>query len=123
IVPGVYTAAARVTQKRRMPDGSIRAFPQTSNEVPFTVAPAITNPPFSAVAVAVPVTNVVTVTGGVFQHAEVLPEDVRVIVGPEAVPLEPTAALTPGHFVISSPTQVRFQFPIGSLVPGTVLPL
>jgi hypothetical protein len=121
IVPGFYSAAARVTQKRQMPDGSVRAFPQTSNEVPFTVSPQITNPAYNVIATAVG--NVVTVTGGVFQHPDVEPGDVRVIIGAEPVPLEPTATLTAGHFEISSPTQLRIQFPIPNLVPGSTLPL
>lgn len=121
IVPGFYTAAARVTRFRQMPDGSIRAFPQTSNEVPFTVAPEISNPAYNAVAVAV--ANIVTITGSVFQHADVTPENVRVIVGSEPVPLEPTLALTAGHFEIVSATQLRVQFPIAGLASGSTLPL
>jgi hypothetical protein len=123
MVPGVYSAAVRVTRNRRMPDGSLRAFPQTSNEVPFTVAPSISNPAYNAVAAAVGPQNIVTVTGGIFQHAEVTPENVRVIVGPEPVPLETTAALTPGHFEIVSATQIRFRFPIEGLASGQTLPL
>jgi Pvc16 N-terminal domain len=121
VVPGFYTAAARVTRFRQMPDGSIRAFPQVSNEVPFTVSPQITNPAYNAVATAV--ANIVTVTGGVFQHADVRPENVRVIVGGEPVPIEPTLALTSGHFEIVDPTQIRIQFPIPGLASGTTLPL
>jgi hypothetical protein len=121
IVPGVYSAAARVTRNRRMPDGSVRAFPQTSNEVPFTVAPHILIPAHNSVAVAVG--NVVTVTGSIFQHPAVAPEDVRVIVGPEPVPLETLAVLTAGHFEIVSATEIRFQFPIAGLTPGQTLPL
>lgn len=121
IVPGFYTAAARVTRFRQMPDGSIRSFPQKSNEVPFTVTPEISNPAYNAVAVAV--ADIVTVTGSVFQHADVEPENVRVIVGSEPVPLEPTAALTPGHFEIVSATEIRIQFPIAGLASGATLPL
>ena len=121
IVPGVYTAAARVTRNRQMPDGRIRSFPQVSNEVPFTVAPQITSPAYNVVAVAV--ANIVTVTGGVFQHADVEPENVRVIIGAEPVPLEPSAALTAGHFEIVSATQLRIQFPIAGLTTGGTLPL
>src|SRR5687768_11554626 len=98
ILPGFYTAAARVTRFRQMPDGSTRAFPHSSNEVPFTIVPQISNPAYNAVATAV--ANIVTVTGNVFQHADVRRENVRVIVGSEAVPLEPTLALTAGHFEI-----------------------
>lgn len=121
IVPGFYTAAARVTRFRQMPDGSIRSFPQKSNEVPFTVTPQITNPAYNVVAVAV--ANIVTVTGSVFQHADVEPENVRIVIGSEPVPIEPTAALTPGHFEITSATQIRIQFPIAGLASGATLPL
>ncbi len=121
ILPGVYSAAARVTRNRLMPDGSMRAFPQTSNEVPFTVIPEITNPAYNAVAAAVG--DIVTITGSVFQHADVPPGNVRVIIGAEPVPLEPSLALTAGHFEITSPTQIRIRFPIAGLVPGATLPL
>lgn len=121
IVPGIYSASAKVTRTRQMPDGSMRAFPQVSNAVPFTVAPQISNPAYNAVATAI--ANIVTVTGSVFQHADVAPENVRVIIGAEPIPLEPTAALTAGHFEIASPTQLRIQFPIPNLVSGATLPL
>ena len=121
IVPGFYTAAARVTRFRKMPDGSTRAFPQASNEVPFTVVPQISNPAYNAVATAV--ANVVTITGNVFQHADVRPENVRVIIGSEPVPIEPTLALTAGHFEIVSATEIRIQFPIAGLASGATLPL
>lgn len=121
IVPGIYAAAARVTRYRLMPDGSTRAFPQQSNEIPFTVAPLITNPAYNAVATAV--ANIVTIDGGVFQHADVLPENVRVIVGPESVPLEPTLALTAGHFEIVDEAQIRIRFPVAGVSSGETLPL
>jgi hypothetical protein len=123
IVPGVYSAAARVTRIRQMPDGSTKAFPQTSNQVPFTVAPSISNPAYNAIAVAGGPQQIVIVDGGVFQHAEVPPENVQVIVGPQPVPLETTGALTPGHFEIVNPTRIRFRFPITGLNSGAVLPL
>jgi Pvc16 N-terminal domain len=121
IVPGFYTAAVRVTRNRQMPDGSIRAFAQKSNEVPFTVTPEISNPAYNAVATAVG--NIVTIIGSVFQHGDVLPENVRVIIGAEPVPLEPTAVLTAGHFEIVSAAQLRIQFPIAGLPAGATLPL
>jgi uncharacterized protein DUF4255 len=123
VVPGVYTASARITRNRIMSDGTTKAFLQDSNAVPFTVAPAITNPAYNAVALAVGPQNIVTVDGRIFLHADVAPEDVRVIVGPAPVPLETTAALTPGHFEIVNPTRIRFRFPITGVSPGAILPL
>jgi hypothetical protein len=121
IVPGVYSAMARVTRNRLMPDGSNRAFPQTSNEVPFTVAPAITNPAYNAVATAVG--NIVTIDGGIFSHADVPPENVQVIAGPASVPRQTVGPLTAGHFAIISATQIQFRFPVAGLNSGQVLPL
>jgi hypothetical protein len=123
VVPGVYSASAFVTRNRQMPDGTMRAFPQESNQVPFTIAPTITNPAYNAVAVAVGPQNTVTIDGGIFQHADVAPENVRVFVGPEPVLLETTAALTPGHFEIANPTRLRFRFPLGGVTSGATLPL
>jgi hypothetical protein len=123
VVPGVYSASVRVVRYRTMPDGSTRAFAQESNQVPFTVAPVITNPAYNAVAVAVGPQNIVTVDGGIFQHADVLPENVRVFVGPEPVLLEPTLVLTPGHFEIVNATRLRFRFPLAGVVSGATLPL
>jgi hypothetical protein len=122
VVPGVYSASARVTRYRTMPDGTNRAFAQESNQVPFTVSPTITNPAYNAVAVA-GAQQIVTVTGGVFQHADVTADNVRVFVGPEPALLEPTATLTPGHFEVVSPTQLRFRFPLVGVTSGTTLPL
>ena len=121
VVPGVYSASARVTRNRIQPDGTMRAFPQDSNEVPFTVAPTVTNPAYNAVATAVG--QVVTVDGGIFQHPEVSPANVRVFVGPAPVLLEPTATLTAGHFEIVSATRLRFRFPLPELTSGATLPL
>lgn len=121
VVPGVYSASARVTRFRTMPDGSTRAFPQESNQVPFTVAPAITTPAHNVVAVAA--ANIVTIIGGTFQHADIAPEGVRVFVGAEPVPLEPVGPLSAGHFEVTSATQLRIMFPLAGVIPGTTLPL
>ena len=121
VVPGLYSASARVTRNRIMPDGSSRTFPQESNQVPFTVSPSITNPAYNVVAVAVG--NIVTVTGFIFQHPDVAPENVRVFVGPEPVLPETSLALTAGHFEIVSPTQLRFRFPLPGVTAGATLPL
>jgi Pvc16 N-terminal domain len=123
VVPGVYSAAARVTRKKLMPDGTLRAFSQESNQVPFTVAPTITNPAYNTVAAALGPQNIVTIDGGIFQHPEVAPINVRVFVGPTPVLLEPTLTLTPGHFEIVGPTQLQFRFPLTGVSSGAILPL
>ena len=65
-----------------------------------------------------------TITGNVFQHADVSPENVRVIIGAEPIPIEPGArGLTAGHFEIVNATQLRIQFPVTGLGSGATLPL
>jgi len=120
-LPGIYSAAAKVTVRRRMPDGSTQDFPQTSNEVPFLVVPDIISPAPNVVATA-NAQGVVIVNGGVFDDPDIPPDAVKVFVGPQSVPREPTATLTAGHFRVSSPTQLRFRFPISGLNSGDVLP-
>jgi hypothetical protein len=120
-LPGIYSAMAKVATRRRMPDGSFRSFAQSSNEVPFLVTPAVTNPPVNTVATA-NVQGVVIISGGIFDHPDIPADAVSVMVGPQSVPREPTATLTPGHFRVSSPTQLRFRFPIGGLNSGDVVP-
>ena len=69
-LPGIYSAMAKVVTRRRMPDGSFRSFPQTSNEVPFLVTPAVTNPPVNTVATA-NAQGVVIISGGIFDHPDI----------------------------------------------------
>ena len=120
-LPGLYSAMAKVTTRLRLPDGSSRDFAQTSNQVPFLITPAVTNPAFNAVAAANP-QGIVIVTGGIFDHPDITPDDITVLVGPHTVPRETSATLTPGHFRVSSPTQLRFRFPITGTTTGDVLP-
>jgi Pvc16 N-terminal domain len=120
-LPGLYSASARVTTRRRMPDGSFRDFVQTSNEVPFLITPAVTSPAVSAVATA-NAAGVVIITGGVFAHADIDAASVKVFVGPQEIPLAPATGLSAGHFRVSSATQLRFQFPIVGLNSGETHP-
>jgi hypothetical protein len=118
-VPGIYSAIAKVTTRRRMPDGSIQSFTQMSNEVPFLITPEI-----STVATAA---LVVTVTGthGIFQNPDIPPDSVKVTIGAQEVPQELPPAVNPtaGHFQVDSPTQLRVRFPISGLNSGETLPL
>ncbi|SRR6266446_2695348 len=122
-VPGIYSAIAKVTTRRRMPDGSIRSFAQTSNEVPFLITPGITSPPASPNPVATAnAQGIVVVTGGVFAHPDIDPEAVKVMVGPQEIPR--ASALTAGHFWVNpaQTAQLSFQFPIAGLNSGETYP-
>jgi hypothetical protein len=137
MLPGFYTLMANVTRRKRMPDGSLRDFTGTSNEVTFVVAPLITSPAAATVATA-DANGIVVIQGHLFQHADLADEDLKVIVGPGELPRETTAALQPGNFEVvdgttlvppvvlddaSRPFVIRFRFPISGLNAGDVVPL
>jgi hypothetical protein len=122
-IPGIYSASARVTTRRRMPDGSIKSFVQTSNEVPFLVTPQITSTPVAA--------QVVTVNGNGFIKNSVPPDPVKLLVGAQEVPQEvlpsplppPPLPLSVGHFVVDDTNTLRLRFPISGISSGQILPL
>ncbi|HEX2854249.1 MAG TPA: Pvc16 family protein [Opitutaceae bacterium] len=137
MLPGFYTAMASVTRRKRMPDGNLRDFTGTSNEVTFAVAPLITSPDAVTVATA-DATGVVVVQGHLFRHAALANEDLRVVVGAGELPRETTGALQAGHFEVmdgstlplpfalddaTRPFVIRFQFPIAGVNSGDVVPL
>lgn len=101
IVPGFYTAAARI------PKGGVW---QISNEVPFAIAPAVTI--FNA-GLVTPFTLILR--GGVFSDPNLLPEHVRVILG--------SRQLTPDLYLITGPNEIHIQFPIAGVAPNPTVPL
>jgi hypothetical protein len=116
-VPGVYSASAKVIERRLMPDNSLRDFPKTSNDAPFLVTPLIQSiaPPDGSL--------VVVVTGGVFQDAAGISADaVDVFVGPQKLPLKAGAALNAGEYDLPDASTVRFRYPIAGLTTGSVVP-
>jgi hypothetical protein len=112
VVPGIYSAQAKVMMTRVLPDGSTRAFANLSNEAPFLVTPRIT-------AISPPVGGTLTVTGGVFQDAAIPAAAVQVLTG--SVVLQPKGAgpLTAGQFEVASPTTINFQFPATGVASGS----
>ena len=116
IVPGVYSARARVPATRVLRDGSVRSFATVSNEVPFLVTPAIT-------AVSAPAPDgTITVTGGIFQDAAIAPEAVQVVIGGTVLLPKIAAALAAGQFEVGDAATMQFQFPAG-FVSGSSVPL
>jgi hypothetical protein len=137
ILPDFYTAMANVTRRKRLPDGTLRNFTSTSNEVPFVVAPLITTPT-AATAATADANGIVVVQGYLFKHAALDDADVSVVVGAGELPRETGGALTAGHFevvdgttlappvVLDDPARkfvIRFRFPIDGTNAGDVLPL
>jgi hypothetical protein len=125
-LPGTYSAMVKVTRRRRMPDGSIRVFNQTSNAVPFLITPTITAPAVSTIAVA-DAQGVVTITGELFLHPDLQPDSVKLMVGAQELPRElpplPPPPPAPGHFRVQSATTILLRFPISGLNSGEILPL
>jgi hypothetical protein len=117
IVPGVYSARARVSANRVMRDGSTRTFSNVSNEVPFLVTPAI-----SAVSAPAP-DGTITVTGGVFQNAAIPSDAVQVLTGGTMLTLKGAGPLSAGQFEVADPATIRFQFPATGFVSGASVPL
>lgn len=117
VVPGIYSAVVKVTERRTMPDKTVRDFGKTSNEVPFIVTPRITAilPPDAS--------QRVVVQGGIFQDAAGIAADaVEVFVGAVKVPLKAGATLNPGEFEVMSAGTMRFRYPIAGVNPGHVVP-
>jgi len=116
ILPGIYSAMARVTTRRLDADNKIRTFNKTSNEAPFIVTPRIDN--ISAPDPA----GVVTVTGAVYQDPDLDIESVEIFVGPNRVPLKAAALLNAGEFEVVNTTTLRFRYPIPGINPGETVP-
>jgi hypothetical protein len=116
VVPGMYSAIAKVVERRVMPDRSMRDFAKTSNETPFAITPRIT-------AILPPDVNQrVVVQGGVFRDAAIAPEAVEVFVGPHKVPPKAGGLLNPGEFEVIDPATLHFRYPIAGILPGAVVP-
>jgi len=116
VLPGLYSAAARVSRTKEMPDGSTRTFTQTSNRVPVTLTPRVDTP--------LPVpdgTGVFTVTGATFEHPSLAPEDVEVYLGPEILTPGTAGALAPGEYAVVDANTLEARLP-GGLASGSFLP-
>jgi hypothetical protein len=116
VLPGIYSAMAKVTTHRLDANNQIRIFNKTSNETPFIVTPRIDN--ISAPDPA----GVVTVTGTTFQDPDISIDSVEVFVGPNKIPLKAAAALNAGEFEVVNPTTLRFRYPITGVKSGETVP-
>jgi hypothetical protein len=116
VVPGMYSAIAKVVMRRRMSDGTLRSFVNTSNETPFVVTPRITG-------IQLPdAQGRVLVQGGLFQGLGITADAVEVWVGPQKLPPRAGAVLNAGEFEVVDANNLRFRHPIAGLNPGTVVP-
>ena len=116
ILPGIYSAIAKVITRRMGADNKIRTFNTTSNEIPFVVTPRIDT--ISAPDAA----GIVTVTGATFEDPDLSIESVEPFVGPQKIPLKAAAALNPGEFEVVDATTLRFRYPISGVNSGDTVP-
>lgn len=118
IVPGMYSAVARVTSRQIGADKQVRTFIKSSNETPFIVTPRIDS--------ITRVADIVTVRGAVFQDSAVptvIPaEAVEVFVGANKLPLKGAGLLQPGEFEVVDAATLRFRYPISGINSGETVP-
>jgi hypothetical protein len=117
VLPGIYSAIAKVTTRRMMPDKKLRAFSQTSNEAPFVVTPRI-----DSISAPTPA-GIVTVNGAVFKDIDLPVDAVELFLGAKAIPLKGGGPLGPDQFEVVDETTLRFRFPVAGLNSGDVVPL
>jgi hypothetical protein len=115
VLPGAYTAVARVVRSLPLPDGTVKSIEQLSNQVPFTVVPAVN-------AVSAIVGGVFTATGGTFQHPELDSAAVRAYIGETQLVTGTASSLAPGEFAVTGPTTLQMRFPAAAAV-GTFAPV
>jgi hypothetical protein len=115
VLPGPYTAFARVVKSLTQPDGTTTTVEQLSNDVPFTMVPAVTS--FSAV-----VGGVFTTVGATFQHADLDPGAVRVYIGEAQLSAGTSGSLLPGEFAVTGPAAIEMRFPAAAIA-GTFVPV
>jgi hypothetical protein len=117
VVPGTYTAVAKVVERRVMPDHTVRDFSKTSNAAPFVVTPRI-------IAIQPPdLSQRVLVQGGVFQDATGIGADAtEVFVGANSLPPKAGAVLNPGEYEVLDSANLRFRYPIPGVASGSTVP-
>ena len=116
ILPGIYSAVAKVTTHRLDANNKIRKFNKTSNETPFIVTPRIDS--ISAPDAA----GIVAVTGAVFEDPNLLVESIEMFVGQTGVSLKDGASLNAGEFEVVDAATIRFRYPIADVNSGATVP-
>jgi hypothetical protein len=107
VMPGSYTAQAKVTRRRLMPDGTTRDFDIASNNTPFSIAARLDG-----------VTAPETLKGYPFLQPDAsqpafLPSDVQLSIGGVVLTNVSTAPANPGEFQIVDIATIKFKLPAG----------
>jgi hypothetical protein len=92
LLPGIYSAQAKVSEQRTVSDGSVRVFEKLSNIAPFTVAPKV-----DPLDIPDP-QGVLAVSGSILQHTHLHPENVSVFIGETRLAPGTWGSLNQGEF-------------------------
>ncbi len=117
VIPGLYSAAARVERTLAQPGGGTRTIEQTSNAVPFTITPRI-DLPLPAPSPA----GVLTVTGRLFAHPDLPADEVAVYLGTERLAVGVAGALNPAEFAVVDAETLEIRLAAGA-ASGDRVPL
>jgi len=113
IIPGLYAARISITEQRTLPNGTVKSFSHLSNQFPFSVMPRI-------VSIVAGPAGVFTVTGHLFQHADLKSDDVQVYIGETSL-VNTVAAPASGEFRITGINTMVIKVPAG--IHGADIPL
>ncbi len=116
VLPGLYYAQVKVIDERMTSDGTLRRFEKISNQNLFTVTPQVTS-----LGALDTVTGQLDVLGGIFQHAELLPENVQVYIGETRLTAGTLGSLNPGEYAVKDAGTLQVK--LASWVSGDILPL
>jgi len=116
VLPGVHGAIVERRVTRAMPDGTLREVTHRSNEAPFTILPRID-------AVSAPdASGIFTVTGHRFQHADLEPNAVSVLVADGLLEAGTAGSLAEGEFAVTGAGTIEVRLPTG-LESGRTVPV
>ncbi len=114
ILPGLYAAQISRTELRTLTDGTTKEFRHVSNQFPFSVMPRIDTVTDNG-------GGAFTITGYLFQHADLDPEEVQIYIGENRLDSSTTAPPGANAFFIANASTINFQLPAG--LPAGSLPL
>lgn len=120
VLPGLYSVSVEVHPASSSASGAGAASvagvkPMRSNRVPLTVVPRVDAP--------LPPPDgdgVLTLTGGVFQHPDLEPDEVEVFAGADKLAAGTAGALEPGEHAVVAPDAIEVRLPAEAMAGGPV---
>jgi len=105
VLPGIYSAVAKVIKQIVLPNGTGRDIEHLSNQCPFAISPRIDS------IGALDANNVSIITGYTFQHTDISPEAVLAYFGNAKLESKTMGALNPGEFKVTGPLTLEVRLP------------